>query len=237
MKVRNAVLLAGGTGSRIQPLTSLFQKHLIPIHNKFLIDYPLTTLQNLEIENTTIVMGGDHFDQIVAHVKDGSKYNMSVNYVYQEKAIGIAQGINLCKNFIKDDFVVILGDNIFDEPVRFKDSDKAQILLYKHKELQRFGVASIKNDKIVKIEEKPKTLSKKFENYAISGCYKFDQQYFEYFKDLKPSARNEYEITDIIQRYNENNNLDYWIYMDQWLDCGTFNSINFANNYFYERDK
>jgi glucose-1-phosphate thymidylyltransferase len=118
MKVTSGIILAGGTGSRLAPLNAFFNKHLVPVYNKFIIDYPLDTLKNLGVTDLTIVLGGSHFSQVVSHVKDGSHLGMTVNYVYQDKPMGIAQAVNLCKKFMAEDFVVILGDNIFEKPVK-----------------------------------------------------------------------------------------------------------------------
>lgn len=241
MRVSSAIMLAGGVGSRILPLSTLFNKHLIPVYNKFIIDYPLESLRKMGVKNLTIVLGGAHFDQVVSHIKDGSYLGMSVNYVYQDKPAGIAQGISLCQKFVEreENFAVILGDNIFDNSISFNPycADGAQIVLHKHSELTRFGVASLHNNKIIKIEEKPSKLDLTLDNYAISGCYLFDWQFFKFFTSLKPSARGEYEITDIIKLYNNNNDLGYITYEGLWSDAGTHESINFINNYFYDKSK
>jgi len=239
--IENAIILAGGTGSRLAPLTSLFNKHMVPVYNKFIIDYPVETIKNIGIKNLTIVLGGDHFSQVVSYLQDGEKFGLNINYVYQSKPIGIAQGINLCESFIKNRFVVVLGDNIFEKPIDFKDIDVsgAQIVLHKHQELHRFGVASIdrETNKIVKIAEKPKEILTQYDNFAITGCYLFDRNFFEYFKELKPSARGEYEITDIIDHYNKDNKLNYTKVNGLWSDAGTHESINFVNNFFYYKGK
>lgn len=252
MAIENGIILAGGTGSRLAPLTSLFNKHMVPVYNKFIIDYPVETIKNIgtftKIKNLTIVLGGDHFSQVVSHLQDGEKFGLNINYVYQSKPIGIAQGINLCEPFIKDEFVVVLGDNIFEKPIKFIEDDSshttrppggAQIVLHKHPELHRFGVASVdrQTKKIAHIVEKPKVIDSEYDNFAITGCYKFDRKFFEYFKKLKPSARGEYEITDVIDCYNADNTLDYTFVNGLWSDAGTHESINFVNNFFYYKGK
>jgi glucose-1-phosphate thymidylyltransferase len=237
MKVKNGIILTGGTGSRLAPLNSLFNKHLIPVYNKFIVDYPLDTLKNIGVTNLTVVLGGTHFDQIVSHIKNGSHLGMTVNYVYQDKPMGIAQAINMCEPFCHAQFVTILGDNIYDNPIEFVDSHKsAQIVLHKHPDLTRFGVASYQNNKLVSIFEKPKTIDNSYDNYAITGCYLFDRKFFEYFKQMRPSARGEYEITDIIKSYSDNNDLDHTFVNNFWNDAGTHESINLVNNYFYNRE-
>lgn len=240
MNIKSGIILAGGTGSRLFPLNNLFNKHMIPVYNKFIIDYPLNTLKNIGVTHVTVVLGGLHFSQVVSHVADGSKFDMQVNYVYQDKPSGIAQAINLCKKFVinEEHFVTILGDNIFEEPILInKGCDKGgQVVLASHEELSRFGVATLNDDKIVRIEEKPRQLDSKHPQYAISGCYFFNEKFFQYFTDLKPSARGEYEITDIIRKYNENDDLGFSYANGMWSDAGTHESINFVNNYFYKKN-
>lgn len=241
--MKNGILLAGGTGSRLQPLTSVINKHLLGLNGKFIIDYPIDTLKNLGCENITVILGGDHYSQIAGYLGDGERYNLNINYVYQKSPLGIAHAINLCKRFVYDDenFSVVLGDNIFEEKFTWselpkKENPKAQILLASHPELKRFGVASLSDiGEIKKIEEKPKTLDSSLNNFAVTGCYSFTSQFFEYFKELIPSARGEYEITKIIELYLRDNNL-FWTKTNAlWSDAGTHESIAYLNNYFYQK--
>lgn len=240
MQVKSGIILAGGTGSRLAPLNNLLNKHMVPVYNKFIIDYPLDTLKNMGVTNVTVVLGGSHFSQVVSHVKDGSQLGMSVNYVYQDKPSGIAQAISLCERYVtqEDNFVTILGDNIFENPIKLNPSSMtgAQVVLHKHPDLHRFGVAGIRDNKIIRIEEKPKVIDSAFDNYAITGCYVFDHEFFEYFSYAQPSARGEYEITDIINSYNRENDLGYIFVNGMWSDAGTHESINFVNNYFYKKE-
>lgn len=237
--IKNAIILAGGTGSRLFPLTHVVNKHLLPVNGKFIIDYPLDTLKGMGVENCTVVLGGHHFSQVVDHLKDGSSHGMRFNYVYQGEAKGIAQAINLCQRFVStkdvdEPFVVILGDNIYSEPIVWHTNyNKTQIVLYEHAELNRFGVATIDDfNKIIKIEEKPKILDYNYEQFAITGCYLFNQKFFKHFESLRPSARGEYEITDILQAYYEDRKLDYTWAEGFWSDAGTHESIAYCNNYF-----
>jgi glucose-1-phosphate thymidylyltransferase len=235
-KINTGIILTGGTGSRLAPLNSLFNKHLVPVYNKFIVDYSITTLQNIGITNLTVVLGGAHFSQVVSHLKDGEHLGMNINYVYQNKPAGIAQAINMCKSFVNGSFVTILGDNIFENPINFIDSDKgAQIVLHKHPELNRFGVASYDRDNLIDIVEKPKVINAIYDNYAITGCYLFDMNFFKFFKKLELSARGEYEITDIIRMYATDKNLDRTFVEGMWSDTGTHESINFVNNFFYNK--
>lgn len=238
--MKNAIILAGGLGTRLSPLTQVVNKQLLPIHGQFIIDYPLNTLKQMGIENVAVVLGGSHFSQIVSCLQDGNRYGMNFSYVYQSEPKGIAHAVNLCKRQVLDDdqFVVILGDNIYEDQVVWRKDTKntsAQIVLYDHHELPRFGVASIENEAIVKITEKPKTIESKYKNYAITGCYLFNHKFFDFYNDLKPSPRGEYEITDIIHKYNEIGELSWTTATGLWSDAGTHESINYLNNYFFKK--
>lgn len=232
----HGVILAGGTGSRLYPLTHTFNKHLLSVHNKFIIDYPLQSLKELGCTDVTVILGGSNYSQIVSYIKDGEKFSFNINYIFQKEPLGIAHGINLCKNILKneDKFITILGDNVFDKPIQFL-CEKPQIILSPHFHLNKFGVCSLDSKKIVKIEEKPAILDSRYENYAITGCYLFDGNFFDYFNKLTISKRNEYEIAEIINFYHKDNNLNYSIYDSMWSDAGTFESINYLNNYFFNK--
>jgi glucose-1-phosphate thymidylyltransferase len=239
--MKKGIVLSGGLGTRLMPLTSITNKQLLPIHKRPIIDYSINTLIRLGCTEITVILGGDHFDQIVAYLKDGSDRNIHFNYVYQDKPSGIAQAINLCEPYFnkEEQFAVILGDNLFEKPMVFdKFSNKsAKIALYDTHEINRFGCASIKNEKIIGIEEKPKTLRRDCDaNLAITGLYIFTSKFFEYFKILKPSARGEYEITDILSCYLQEQNLQYGFVDGRWLDCGTFETIDSARRLVAETD-
>lgn len=238
--INHAILLAGGSGTRLRPLTNTVNKHLVPVNGEFIIDYPIKTLKSFGVKNLTIVLGGAHFSQVVSHIKDGEEYGINVNYVYQNKPEGIAHAINLCKRFVEHEkqFAVILGDNIFENHIKFsKNENCAQIVLCNRDELNRFGVASILNNNIVKIEEKPKELDSSLDNYAITGCYLFDNNFFNYFSEIQKSSRGEYEITDIISKYNFSKKLEFTFVNGLWSDAGTHESIAYLNNYFFEKNK
>lgn len=243
--MRNGIILAGGTGSRLLPLTQVVNKHLLGVNNKFIIDYPINTLKNMGCKDVTVILGGAHFSQIVGYLQDGSRYGLNLNYVYQGEPKGIAHAINLCKRFVCDDvdFSVILGDNIYENNINWdthnysNPTPKAQIVLSEHPEMNRFGVCSFNsNNMIEKIEEKPKILNESLQNLAITGCYLFTPEYFEYFKQIKPSARGEYEITDIIRKYYEDGNLTWTKNNGLWSDAGTHKSISYVNNFFYNKE-
>lgn len=248
--MKNGIILAGGTGSRLYPLTHVVNKHLLGVDGKFIIDYPINTLKQMGVENITVIMGGNHFSQVVSYLQDGSRYGVNFNYVYQGEAKGIAQAINLCKRQVADEdqFAVILGDNIFEHPIEWSKAQisqgkTAQIVLdadkMNHPDLKRFGVATIGNGWLINsIVEKPQTLDLNVCNYPITGCYLFDQKYFEYFKNLEPSARGEFEVVDIMRQYLEAGSLgEIWHQNGLWSDAGTHESIAYVNDYFYNKNK
>lgn len=240
--MKNGIILAGGTGSRLMPLTQVVNKHLLGVNGKFVLDYPIDTLKQMGVENLTVVLGGNHFSQVVDHLKDGSSVGMKINYVYQGEAKGIAQAVNLCRRYVADEekFAVILGDNIFEAPIKWNNTavyPGAQIILTRVDDPERFGVAFCNPLGVHKIIEKPKVLDPKYAALAITGCYQFTQEYFSYFKDLIPSTRGEYEIVDIINRYHQEERLSYSIYTRFWSDAGTHSSIAFVNNYFYNKSR
>lgn len=231
--ITSGVLLAGGSGTRLKPLTNFFNKHMIPIHNKFIIDYSLKTLIDLGCKEITVVLGGDFFQQITQYLRSGSNWGVKLNYVFQDAPLGIAHAINLCQPYIKGNFAVALGDNIFSD--KLICSGGPEIFLTKKRDMNRFGVASLKDNKIEKIEEKPLILDESFDNYVIAGCYVFDQNFFEYFKDLVPSERGEFEVVEIIKKYEQAGTLRYSVYEGVWSDAGVFDTINQLNNYFYSK--
>lgn len=235
------ILLAGGEGTRLSPFSTITNKSLFPINNKFVIDYPLETLRNMGITDLMITLGGSHFSQVVSYVRDGKDFGFdSVQYCFQREAAGIAQAINLCKSFINENeqFITILGDNIYTNDIHFDmNNKKAKIALYKTPELNRFGVASLENDKISKIEEKPQNIAYKYKNYAITGLYGLDYRFFDFFKEITPSARGEWEIVSILEKYLKINELDYSIIDGIWQDAGTYESAKFIADYLYQKDK
>lgn len=227
-----AVILCGGSGTRLKPLTNFYNKALVPINDKFILEFPIQTLKSLGVTDLVVVLGDTHFSQIVSFLKDGSDFGINISYVYQQCADGIAHAINLTKNLIRDDFFCILGDNIFSGDISYKPTNKScHIFLKETPELYRFGVASVDLGSIIKIEEKPKIIDTKYNNFAISGLYKFDKTFFEKFKYIKKSARGEFEITEIINSYLKEDNLSYTIYKGFWQDCGTHEAIKIVRNH------
>lgn len=238
--ITRGIILSGGTGSRLLPLTKTTNKQLLPINRRPIIDYSINTLIQLGCKQITIILGGENFSQIVSHLQDGSDKGVHFNYVYQQKPSGIAQAINLTEPYFnrEEQFVVILGDNVFENPIHLNlapklretlQGPKAQIVLYDTPEIHRFGCASILDGQIVGIEEKPKQLRTDVDaNLAITGLYILTSKFFDYFKTIKPSARGEYEITEILDCYLRDNQLDYSFVDGHWLDCGTFETIEAA---------
>jgi len=238
--IKHGIILAGGEGKRLAPLTNSINKHLLPVSNRFIIDYPIATLKQLGVENCTVVLGGNHFSQVVDHLQDGQKHEMNFNYVYQGSAKGISHGINLAKSYVGDkEFVVCLGDNLFEHEVLFSPNiDGAQIIVKQILDPKRFGVIFCNGLADIKmIEEKPQIIDPIWQCWVITGCYLFDQRYFDYFKELKPSARNEFEIVDIIKHYHQDGLLKANPYYSFWSDAGIHESIAHCNNYFYSKQK
>lgn len=229
------VVLAGGLGSRLFPLTKITNKHLLPIYNQPMIYYPIQTLINAGIDDIMIVTGGNyagHFLQLLGNGKDfGLKH---LNYTYQQGEGGIADALSLVEHFAEDEPVcVVLGDNIIEGNVAqaaedFRQQGKgAKILLKEVHDPQRFGVPEIDGDKVLQIEEKPKNPKS---NYAVIGIYFFDNTVFEIIKTLKPSERGELEITDVNNHYINRGEMS-WSKLDGWwTDAGTFESLRHASN-------
>jgi glucose-1-phosphate thymidylyltransferase len=229
------VILAGGLGTRLSPLTKITNKHLLPIYCKPMIYYPLQTLVAAGIEDILIVTGGRNAGDFLRLLGNGSQFGLKhINYTYQEGEGGIAEALGLAKHFTGNDkIVVILGDNIIQKSIKkyvddFRKQPRgAKILLKKVSDPHRFGVAELKNNKIVSIEEKPK---KPKSDYAVTGIYMYDNQVFDIVKDLRPSKRGELEITDVNNAYIKKGEITYGILDGWWTDSGTFDSLLRANN-------
>ncbi|MCM8791734.1 MAG: sugar phosphate nucleotidyltransferase [Candidatus Omnitrophica bacterium] len=229
------VILAGGLGSRLEPLTRIINKHLLPIWNKPMICYPLMTLVEAGIKDIMIVTGGNNAGDFLKLLGNGKEFGLKhLYYTYQKEEKGIADALSYAEDFAKDSrIVVILGDNIIEEPIKkyikrfLKQPKGARILIKKVDNPQRFGVLQLKGKKIISIEEKPK---KPKSNYIVTGIYMYDKDVFDIIKNLKPSRRNELEITDVNNVYLNNGLLEYDILDGFWTDCGTFESLLRANN-------
>lgn len=227
------VVLSGGTGSRLRPLTKVTNKHLLGIGQKPMIYYPIEKLTSIGIEEILIVTGLEHMGDVVNLLGSGKDFGCRFTYKVQDEAGGIAQALALAENFAQGQpMVVILGDNIFESSLK-NYADKyiaqktgARILIRKVDDPRRFGVAELSGDKIIGIEEKPKEPKSE---YAVTGIYFYDAQVFEIIRTLKPSARGELEITHVNYAYIKKDQLAYDILDGWWTDAGTFESLSRAN--------
>lgn len=220
------IILAGGTGSRLYPLTKVTNKHLLPVYDKPMIYYPLRTLLDAGIDDIMIVSGRGHAGHFLELLGSGAEFNAHFTYEIQDEAGGIAQALGLAEDFADDDNVtVILGDNIFQdgvsEAVQSFESG-AHIFLKEVPDANRFGVAEIAGDRIVSIEEKP---AKPKSNYAVTGLYLYDNDVFKIISTLKPSGRGELEITDVNNAYIRCGTMSYSVLQGFWSDAGTFESL------------
>lgn len=232
------VILAGGTGSRLFPLTKVTNKHLLPVGRYPMIFHAISKLKEAGIEEILIVTGKEHMGDVVGLLGSGVEYGLEFTYKVQDQAGGIAQALGLAEHFVAgDSCTVILGDNIFENSIAtFVENFKAQgegakILLQQVPDPQRYGVAEMSDGLIVGIEEKPKEPKS---NYCVTGIYFYDASVFEVVKTLKPSGRGELEITDVNNYYISKGQLTYDILTDWWTDAGTFESLDFANRLAHE---
>ena len=229
------VVLAGGLGSRLNPLTKVTNKHLLPIYDKPMIYYPIQTLVNAGIQDILVVTGGKNAGEFLRLLGNGKEFGLKhVNYTYQEGEGGIAHALGLAEFFADGEPIcVILGDNIIETNVckaaeDFRKQGKgAKIILKQVTDADRFGVVEIQGDRIVGIEEKPKAPKS---NLAVIGIYFYDASVFEKIKGLKPSGRGELEITDVNNFYVQEGSLTYEMLDGWWTDAGTFESLLRANN-------
>jgi len=229
------VILAGGLGKRLYPLTKITNKHLLPVHNEPMIYYPLRTLLNAGIRDILIVTGGSHAGDFLRLLGNGKEFGLKhLNYTYQEGEGGIADALSLAEHFSDyEKMVVILGDNIIEGDIirAVKDFRKqkegAKILLKEVPDPQRFGVPEIVDGKIVGIEEKP--LAPKSQ-YAVIGIYMYDGKVFDIIRTLKPSNRGELEITDVSNAYIRQGKMTYGFLEGWWSDAGTFESLHRTSN-------
>ncbi|MFA4937463.1 MAG: sugar phosphate nucleotidyltransferase [Patescibacteria group bacterium] len=227
------IILAGGVGSRLMPLTKVTNKHLLPIYNKPMIYYPLETLVKAGIKDILIVSGPEHAGHFLQLLGSGREFGVKFSYEMQEEPGGIAQALGLAENFADSEpIAAILGDNIFTDDVSSSIKEfvqnpvGAQVFLKQVPDPERFGVAEIKGDKIICIIEKPKQPAT---NLIVTGLYLYDAQVFSIIKKLKPSARGEMEITDVNNAYVVQNKMKYTILSSEWTDAGTFDSLFKAN--------
>jgi len=235
------IILAGGTGSRLYPLTKVTNKHLLPIGKKPMIFHPIEKLTEAGITDILIVTGVDHMGDVVSLLGSGKTLGCSLTYRVQEKSGGIAEALGLAETFANHgDIAVILGDNIFEDSLKpmataFKrQKGGARLLLKEVSDPTRFGVPTLQADKILKITEKP---AKPASSYAVTGIYFYDTQVFEFIKKCNPSKRGELEITDVNNFYVKKKACHYDILKGWWTDAGTFSSYWHANALVEKRRK
>ncbi|HEU0140486.1 MAG TPA: sugar phosphate nucleotidyltransferase [Bryobacteraceae bacterium] len=229
------IILAGGTGSRLFPLTKITNKHLLPIYDKPMIFYPLQSLVDAGIQDILVVTGGKNSGDFLRLLGNGKEFGLKhLNYTYQEGEGGIADALSLAEHFADGQRIcVILGDNIIEGSIRpavenFRRQERgARILLKKVPDAERFGVAEIDGNRIVGIEEKP---LKPKSNYAVTGIYLYDETVFDKVKQLVPSNRGELEITDVNNAYIREQSMSFDYLEGWWTDAGTFDSLLRAAN-------
>ncbi|HJS98331.1 MAG TPA: sugar phosphate nucleotidyltransferase [Terriglobales bacterium] len=229
------VVLAGGLGTRLHPLTRVINKHLLPVYNQPMIFYPLQALVNAGIREILVVTGGQGAGDFLRLLSNGKDFGLKhLNYTYQEGEGGIADALRLAEHFVDNGpMCVILGDNIIENNIcaaveSFRRQPQgAHILLKEVEDPERFGCPEIINGRIVRIEEKPK-LPKS--SYAVTGLYLYDSTLFDKIRTLKPSARGELEITDVNNLYLREGGLHHTILEGWWTDAGTFESLRRAAN-------
>ena len=228
------VILAGGLGTRMRPLTHVTNKHLLPVYDRPMIFYPLQSLVDAGIRDILVVTGGNNAGDFLRLIGNGADFGLKeVHYTYQKGEGGIAEALGLAEHFADGEkMVVILGDNILQKSIRpYVEAYKRQpaggkILLKKVPDPERFGVATLRGGKVVKIEEKPKHPKS---NTIVTGVYLYDAQVFGIIKTLTPSGRNELEITDVNNAFIRQGTLTYDLLTGWWSDCGTFESLHRAS--------
>lgn len=229
------VVLAGGTGSRLFPLTRVTNKHLLPVYDRPMIFYPIQTLVNARITDILLVTGGSSAGEFLRLLGNGKDFGLKhINYTYQEGEGGIADALRLAEYFADGQPIcVILGDNIIETNIirAYQEFERrphgGHVILREVPDPQRFGVPVFDGDRIVRIEEKPKEPKSR---YAVIGVYLYDATVFDRIRRLRPSARGELEITDVNNQYLEEGTLSYSVLDGWWTDAGTFESLLRANN-------
>ncbi len=235
MGIMKGIVLAGGLGTRLHPLTKVTNKHLLPVYDKPMIYYPIQTLVNAGIHDILVVTGGNNAGDFLRLLGNGKEFGLEhLDYTYQEGHGGIAEALGLARYFADDDAVcVILGDNIIETNICaavnafHAQKTGARILLKEVPDPARFGVPELDGDRILRIEEKPQHPKS---SYAVIGIYLYDNAVFQIIETLEPSARGELEITDVNNAYIEQGTMTYSVLDGWWTDAGTFDSLLRANN-------
>jgi glucose-1-phosphate thymidylyltransferase len=228
--IAKGVILAGGTGSRLYPLTKVTNKHLLPVGRYPMIYWPLNSLIQCDIRNIMVISGIEHMDSIVRVLGSGRDFGVNFTYRVQDEAGGIAQALGLCEEWVgADSMMVILGDNVFlgdlaDRVAGFERG--ARILLSPHPAPERFGVAEVEAERVIRVVEKPEIPPS---NLVVTGCYLYDSRVFEIVRGLRPSGRGELEITDVNNAYIEMGEMTFAVLDSPWTDAGTPESLAEAN--------
>jgi glucose-1-phosphate thymidylyltransferase len=229
-KAVKGIVLAGGLGTRMLPLTRITNKHLLPVYDQPMVYYPIRKLVQAGIHDIMIVTGGNSAGDFLRLLRNGKDFGLErLHYIYQEGEGGIAEALGLAKDFAEGDrIVVILGDNIFEDDITpfvrsfSAQAEGAKILLKAVDNPNRFGVAELKENRVVGIEEKP---ARPKTDLAVTGVYMYDAQVFEFIKTCKPSARGELEITDVNNAYIRQGTMTFDLLKGWWTDAGTFESL------------
>ncbi|GIP31270.1 sugar phosphate nucleotidyltransferase [Paenibacillus sp. J2TS4] len=227
------VILAGGSGTRLRPLTNMINKHLLPVGRYPMIYYSIKKLYEAGIEDILIIMGKHSAGLYTDYLGSGQEWGVRITYKIQEEAGGIAQALALSDGFVNtgDKFVTLLGDNLFEDSLasyvqKYEEQDKgAMVMLKKVTDPRRYGVPILNENKIIFIEEKPSTPKS---NYCVTGIYMYDSDVFKIIKQIEPSNRGEMEITDVNNVYAAEGHLAYSILNGWWTDAGTFDSLHEA---------
>ncbi len=238
------IILAGGMGTRLKPLTEIDNKHLLPVYDRRMIEYPLKTLVDLGVKDIILITGGNRPGMFLELLKNGKSHGISrLYYTYQEGSGGIADALKLAEPFMtrKEKCVVILGDNYFEgdmgKQYRYwkRSANNGSCVLLKEVEKPwDFGVAEVEDGKVVSLEEKPTNPKS---NLAVLGFYMFDHKLWDYINKISPSDRGELEITDVLKFYMNSDDLSYTIYEDFWSDMGTFESRGEVANRIFEKER
>ena len=234
------IILAGGTGTRLYPLTKVTNKHLLPVGKEPMIFHPIKQLTSAGLKQILVVTSTDHMGDIVKVLGSGKDFGCEFTFHVQEEPRGIAHALSLAENFAGNDkIVVFLGDNIFEHSIKpyvknFKNQKEgARVLLKKVSDPDRYGIAAMDEKHILEIEEKP---SSPKTDYAVVGVYMYDSEVFDILKNIEPSNRGEYEITSVNNEYIKREKLEYDIVKGRWMDTGTFESFLEANKILYHLD-
>ncbi|WP_088103480.1 sugar phosphate nucleotidyltransferase [Halalkalibacter urbisdiaboli] len=240
--MRKAVILAGGTGSRLSPITRIINKHLLPVGKYPMIYWPILKVKEAGITDILILTSREHLSSFIQLLGDGKELGVCLHFAIQEQASGIADALSLAEDFVGEEkFLVLLGDNLFVEDLSpfveqfYQQKEGAFILLKEVPEANRYGIALIdkQTQTVSKLIEKP---NMKGPAYCVTGIYMYDKTVFSYIKKINPSKRGELEITDVNNFYVQQGTMGFNILKDWWIDAGTHESLFQANFYMFDND-